>query len=94
MNRAAKGSRIERKARDLLEALGYDVTRAAASMGVFDLIAIHPTHTKLIQVKGGVDPRASGAELEAMSEYRCPANHSRELWLWTDREKYPRVVVL
>lgn len=94
MNRAAKGSRIERKVKAMLEALGYDVTRAAASRGVFDLIAIHPTHTRLIQVKGGLNPRVSQAEIEAITLYRCPPNHSKELWLWADRERFPRVEVL
>lgn len=94
MNRAAKGRRIEHKARDLLVALGYDVTRAAASHGVFDLIATHPTHVRYIQVKGGSNPRITPAELEGIADYRCPPMASREVWLWTDREKFPRVEVL
>ena len=51
MNNKAKGTRLERKIADLLEALGYDVTRAAGSHGLWDLVATHPTHVRYIQVK-------------------------------------------
>ena len=38
MSREAKGSRNERRSRRLLEAPGYRVTRAAASLGCFNLV--------------------------------------------------------
>ena len=40
MSNKAKGTRVEYKARDLLEALSYNVTRSAGSPGVFDLIGV------------------------------------------------------
>lgn len=94
MNRSAKGRRIEHKARDLLESLGYVVTRAAASRGPWDLVATHPTHVRYIQVKGGLKPSISRVEMEELAMARLPHNCSREVWLWADRAKYPRVEVL
>lgn len=94
MNTAAKRARIENKAKARLEAMGCDVTRAAASHGVFDLIATHPTHVRYVQVKSGKKPYVSLGELETIAEFRCPGYCSRELWRWTDRAKYPRVEVV
>ena len=41
MNTSLKGSSYERAYKHLLKARGYDVGRARASLGVFDLFAIH-----------------------------------------------------
>lgn len=38
MNTKRKGNRFEHRSRRLLEAAGYRVTRAAASLGTFDLV--------------------------------------------------------
>jgi len=43
VNNKAKGSRNERRSMALLEAAGYSCTRAAASLGVFDIIGISST---------------------------------------------------
>ena len=43
MNRASKGARNERRSRDLLEATGYAVNRAVASLGDWDLIGVGST---------------------------------------------------
>lgn len=93
MNRAAKGRRGEHKARDLLEALGYEVTRAAGSKGMWDLIAWHPTHTRYIQLKVGVAPSITAAERECIKLARLHDRASREIWIWKDREKFPKVEV-
>ena len=92
MNNKAKGTRLERKIADLLEALGYDVTRAAGSHGLWDLVATHPTHIRYIQVKANRKP--GSVEREAMMEFRCPANGSREIWVWKDRAQKPEVEVM
>ena len=51
MNAKAKGSRNERRSRALLEAVGYRVTRAAGSLGEWDLIGLSATDVVLVQVK-------------------------------------------
>ena len=38
MNTKRKGNRLEHKSRRLLEAVGYRITRAAASLGTLDLV--------------------------------------------------------
>jgi Holliday junction resolvase len=43
MNTKRKGSRNEHRSRAILEAEGYRVMRAAASLGAFDLIGIGST---------------------------------------------------
>jgi Holliday junction resolvase len=43
MNAKAKGNRNEHRSKALLEAAGYAVTRAGASLGVWDLIGISAT---------------------------------------------------
>lgn len=91
----AKGSRIERKARRLLEATGHEVVRAGASLGVWDLLAWQPNgHLRAIQVKGGQHPYAAPAEVEAMKLAALPAAATRELWRWTDYARAPEIEVL
>ena len=51
MNTAGKGARNERRSMALLEAAGYQCTRAAASLGAWDLIGIGSTDVVLVQVK-------------------------------------------
>ena len=94
MNTAAKGRRVEHKARDLLEALGYLVTRSAGSKGLFDLVAQHPTHTRNVQVKANRPPgRLEREELELFARSALPTT-SVEIWVWKDRESAPKVEVL
>ena len=56
----------------LLEAAGYASTRAAASLGVFDVIGIGPTDIVLVQVKTRDWPSAD--EVERLKLFRAPAN--------------------
>ncbi len=51
-NAKAKGSRSERKVRDDFEARGWWVIKAGGSLGMWDLVCLHPDHgANLIQVK-------------------------------------------
>lgn len=94
MNAKAKGTRVERKARKLLEALGYNVTRSAASLGAFDLVAIHPTHIRCVQVKANRPPnRLEREKLELLVRF-MPWATSVEIWVWKDRERHPTVEVV
>jgi Holliday junction resolvase len=48
-NRRAKGTRKEHRSMRLVESAGYACTRAAASLGAWDIIAI--SATAVVQVK-------------------------------------------
>jgi len=89
MNTKRKGSRNERRSRRLLEAAGYAVTRAAASLGVFDLIGISRSDVVLVQVKTRNWPGA--IEMEAIRLFPAPANCRKLIHRWRDRVRLPDV---
>jgi Holliday junction resolvase-like predicted endonuclease len=94
MNTNAKGARAERRAREALAARGFLVTRAAGSLGLWDLIALHENGAVLcVQVKCNRGPRAG--ERKAMVAFaRRFARVTCEVWLYADRQKAPEVEVL
>ena len=92
MNTAAKGRQREHKSRDMLEAAGYRVTRAAGSMGCWDLVGISATDVVLVQVKSNRPP--SPAEREELSMFPCPSNARRLIHVWKDRARWPIVTEL
>jgi Holliday junction resolvase len=65
INHKAKGSRNERRSIRLLEAAGYAVPRAAASLGVFDVIGVGVTDMAL-----GKSKRAIGRTLRRLDKSR------------------------
>jgi Holliday junction resolvase len=89
MNTAAKGARNERRSRKLLEAAGYAVTRAAASLGDWDLVAIGSADAVLLQSKTRDWP--SVEEMETLRAFRCPANFRKIVHRWRDRQRLPDV---
>lgn len=89
MNRKQKGNRNESKSRALLEGQGYAVTRAAASLGVFDLIAISRRDVVLVQCKSNRWP--SSVELEAIRAFQCPGNARKLIHRWRDGARAPDV---
>jgi Holliday junction resolvase len=89
MNAKAKGTRAEHRSIRLLEAAGYSVTRAAASLGAWDIIGIGSTDVVLGQVKTRGWP--GSAELETLTAFPAPANARKLLHRWRDRERIPDV---
>ncbi len=89
MNTAAKGRRNEHKSIRLLESLGYDCTRAAASKGVWDVIGIGPTDFVLCQVKSNGWP--SSVEMEQMERFKSPLNAKKIVHRWRDNQRHPDV---
>ena len=85
MNTKAKGTRNEHKTMRCLEAIGYACTRAAASLGLWDVIAIGAHDVRCIQVKSNRWP--GSVEMEALELFECPRCVSREVWRWDDQEK-------
>lgn len=89
MNRKAKGNRRERQTMKLLEELGYACTRAAASLGLFDVIAIGPEDVLLCQVKSNEWPRA--AEMAQIAAFAVPPSCRKIVHRWKDRASAPDV---
>jgi hypothetical protein len=87
-----KGSRNELKTKKLLESIGYDCCKAGGSLGIWDIIASHQTHTRYIQVKSNRPPPP--VEREQMEDWKPPPYSSKELWVWKDGKRWPEVTIL
>jgi Holliday junction resolvase len=90
MNGKRKGARAEHRAIKLLEAAGYLCTRAGASLGVFDVLALGPHDVKAIQVKSGTR-YCSAIEREQLHLVQVPSNVSKEIWRFPDRCRTPLI---
>jgi Holliday junction resolvase len=90
MNAKRKGARAERRAIGLLEAAGYQCTKAGGSLGVFDIIAIGPHDVKGVQVKAGT-ARCRPLERAQLQRLPVPATVSKEIWRFPDRCRVPLI---
>lgn len=93
MNPAHKGRRAEHRARRLLEAAGYQVTRAAGSKGPADLVAWNADGIRFVSVKSGA-AYLSRAERAALVALPVPPNATKESWRFPDRCRAPIVEVV
>ena len=89
MNTKAKGTRNEHKTMKYLERHHYACTRSAASLGLWDVIAIRADNVMVIQVKSNCWPGSE--EMEALELFECPKCVSREVWRWDDYARHPKV---
>jgi Holliday junction resolvase len=89
MNAKGKGTRNEHRSRLLLETAGYRVTRAAASLGEWDLIGIGSTDVVLVQVKSRDWPGL--VEMEQLRLFPAPPNARKLVHRWRDRQRLPDV---
>ena len=89
MNAKAKGTRNEHRSMRLLEAAGYACTRAAASLGAFDVVGIGSVDVVLVQVKTRDYP--SAAELERLRLFPVPPNARKLVHRWRDGVRVPDV---
>jgi uncharacterized protein with GYD domain len=89
MNTSRKGSRNERRSMRLLEVSGYSCTRAAASLGAWDFIAIGSQDIVLCQVKTRDWPGA--VEMETLSNFPAPACCRKLIHRWRDHQRVPDV---
>ena len=92
LNTNAKGARLERRTRDRLELVQYQVTRAGGSLGAWDLIAIGALDVLLVQVKANIWP--GPLEREKMERFPQPPCVQKQIWRWDDRVREPRIKVL
>jgi Holliday junction resolvase len=89
MNAKRKGARNEHRSIAILEASGYSCTRAAASLGVFDIVAIGSTDIVLLQVKSRDWPGT--VEMEAIKMFHAPANCKKLIHRWKHGARKPDV---
>ena len=89
MNAKRKGSKNEHRSMRLLEASGYACTRAAASLGVFDIIGVGSIDIVLVQVKTRDWP--GSVEMETIKLFPSPANCRKLIHRWRDRQQTPDV---
>ena len=96
MSAKRKGTAAEHRTMRVLEAAGYACTRAAGSLGAWDVIAIGPGDVRLVQVKAGRRPYCCPAEREGLELFQVPENGvvRKELWLWRDYARTPQIEVL
>ena len=85
----AKGSRNEHRSMALLEAAGYSVTRAAASLGEWDVIGIGSTDVVLVQVKTRDWPGLT--EMESLRAFPAPPTCRKLVHRWRDYQRAPDV---
>jgi len=90
MNTKQKGSRAERRAMRILEQGGYLCTKAGASLGLFDVIALGRHDVRCVQVKSG-RTYLSALEREQIQLLHVPANVSKECWRFPDRCRAPLI---
>lgn len=88
-NTKQKGTRNEHRSIALLEAAGYACTRAAASLGAWDIIGIGSTDIVLCQVKTRDWP--GSVEMETLRLFPAPANARKLVHRWIDRRRLPDV---
>jgi len=89
MNCKAKGTRNEHRSIKLLEAAGYRCTRAAASLGAWDIIGVSAVDVVLCQVKSNSWP--GSVEMETLRDFPIPANCKKLVHRWRDRQRLPDV---
>jgi hypothetical protein len=88
-NAKRKGTRNEHRSMKLLEASGYSVTRAAASLGTWDIIGVSATDVVLVQCKTRDWPGT--AEMETLRDFPAPPNARKLVHRWRDRQRVPDV---
>jgi hypothetical protein len=95
MNSKVKGARSERKARDLLKGLGYDlVIKAGGSLGVFDLIGLSSEYDDVLLVQVKTNRRPGSKEMDLLRSFLVPKFCRKELWIFKDYQRIPEIVKL
>jgi Holliday junction resolvase len=88
-NKKAKGSRNERRSKAVLEAAGYQCTKAGGSLGAWDVIGIGSADIVLCQVKSRDWP--GKLETEGLKEFSAPPNARKLIHRWRDHQRLPDV---
>lgn len=89
MSAKRKGNRNEYKTIKLLESYGCKCTRAAASLGEWDIIGISASKVYLVQVKSNRWP--SAAQMQALKDFPAPEYVIKLVHRWDDYKREPKV---
>lgn len=89
MNCKGKGTRNEHRSMRVLESAGYACTRAAASLGAWDIIAIGSQDVILLQVKTRDWP--GSVEMETLKNFVAPSLCRKLVHRWRDHQRLPDV---
>jgi hypothetical protein len=89
VNAKRKGTRNEHRSIRLLESAGYQCTRAAASLGAWDIVGIGSVDVVLVQVKTRDWP--GSVEMETLCGFICPPNCRKLIHRWRDQQRLPDV---
>jgi len=92
LQRYRKGYRNEQKSIHILESAAYTVFRTAGSRSLFDLIAVNQVGVRFIQVRS--NRSISTNEREQIEEWPNPSGSTKEVWIWEDYVKKPKVEIL
>ena len=92
MNTKAKGTRNEHRSKKILEASGYRVTRAAASLGAWDLIGIKASGIVLVQCK--TSRWLGSLERQHLQDFPAPPGTIKLVHRWDARKSEPSVIVI
>lgn len=85
INAKDKGSRNERRVRDHYLKLGAHVVKGGGSLGLFDLVALHPDWgVVLCQVKSNRNPGRE--EMDRLRAFQCHASWRKILVIVRDRK--------
>jgi Holliday junction resolvase len=93
MSNAVKGRRQEHRSRDVLEAAGYTIVRAAGSKGNgWDLVGWNASGLLLCSVKSRSWP--SPEDRRVLAEQQAPPGTQKIIHRWRVRARQPDVMVL
>lgn len=91
-NSKAKGSRNERRSRDIYLKRGFYVIKAGGSLGMWDIVALGPDGVDLVQVKSNRNPPKD--EMAILKAF-VPFHYCRKLLhVWKDYQREPVETVL
>jgi hypothetical protein len=101
MSARTKGRRSEMKAKEILEAAGYEVeltkmpskfSKQQDLFGLWDIMAKNDVSIRFIQVK--TNRMIYGMDLEPYKLWKVPVCCTKEVWVFYDREKEPLIKIL
>ena len=84
-----KGRAAEYKTIRELEKVGYTCTRSASSKGLWDVVGVNSSETRLIQVSSGREKRP--CEIEPFELLAVSPGTVKELWSWPKGARKPLI---
>lgn len=101
MNTRAKGRKNEKRCEGQLVEWGYTVQLAPMPQkfstqndlfGLWDIIAVSGKRVRFVQVKS--NQNANKEWYERARSWQCPKDCTKEVWIYYDRVKDPKIILL